>query len=115
MGAAIATGVVVSRRTRQSLDLTPRERFALGFAAFCGGMLETGIGRAAALAIASLPGLVLPTDLGPSSRYLVRDLTAPFDLDAAGCLTVPDGPGLGVEVDRDLIETACVDRWICER
>jgi O-succinylbenzoate synthase len=67
-------------------------------AVWCGGMLETGLGRAANIALAALPNFVLPGDISASSRYFARDLTAPFVLDG-GSLQVPDGPGLGVEPD----------------
>ena len=72
---------------------------AAGMGAWCGGMLETGIGRAANLALASLPGFTLPGDLSASSRYFARDLTEPFVLGPGGTLIVPDGAGLGVAVD----------------
>lgn len=65
-----------------------------GVAVWCGGMLETGIGRAANLALAALPGFTLPGDTSASDRYFVRDVTEPFVLDD-GCLAVPDGPGIG--------------------
>lgn len=63
---------------------------------FVGGMLETGVGRAAALAVAALPGFARPTDLGPSSQYFADDVTEPFALQAGGRLPVPTGPGIGV-------------------
>lgn len=66
-------------------------------AVWCGGMLETGIGRAANLALASLPGFTLPGDTSASSRYFLEDLTVPFEMDADGTIAVPDAPGLGVE------------------
>lgn len=67
---------------------------------WCGGMLETGIGRAANLALASLPGFTLPGDISASDRYYERDLTRePFRLNADSTIDVPTGPGLGVEVD----------------
>ncbi|GMU77441.1 MAG: o-succinylbenzoate synthase [Acidimicrobiia bacterium] len=72
---------------------------ARGIPVWCGGMLETGIGRAANVALAALPGFTLPGDTSASDRYYARDvLTTPFTLDG-GCLTVPTGPGLGVTVD----------------
>ena len=77
---------------------------------FCGGMFESGIGRAAALAFAGHPLCTGPTDLGPSSRYVVDDLTAPFSL-VDGCLRVPDGPGIGVEPDLAVLERCTVERW----
>ncbi|WP_020671298.1 o-succinylbenzoate synthase [Amycolatopsis nigrescens] len=70
---------------------------AHGVPVWCGGMLETGIGRAQNLALAALPGFVLPSDISASSRYYTEDLTDAFRLDD-GCLSVPDGPGSGVTV-----------------
>lgn len=70
-----------------------RER---GVPAWCGGMLETGIGRAANLALAALPGFTMAGDLSASDRYFDEDLTEPIRLEN-GCLRVPAGPGLGVE------------------
>lgn len=66
-----------------------------GLSLRCGGMLETGLGRALNLAVAALPGCNLPPDLGPSSRYFTTDLTPPFE-SIGGTMIVPDGPGLGV-------------------
>lgn len=63
-----------------------------------GGLLESGVGRAAALALAALPAVDLGTDLGASDRYFAEDLTEPFVLDADGRLFVPCAPGLGVEL-----------------
>lgn len=75
-----------------------------GVPVWCGGMLESGIGRAANVALAALPGFTLPADLSASDRYYARDvITEPFVL-ADGCLAVPSGPGLGVTVDRDVVE-----------
>lgn len=62
----------------------------------CGGMPETGIGRAAHVALAALPGCTLPGDTSASSHYAATDITEPFVL-ADGHLEVPTGPGLGVE------------------
>jgi O-succinylbenzoate synthase len=63
---------------------------------WCGGMLETGIGRAANVALAALPGFTLPGDTSASSRYYEVDVTEPFVLDN-GQLHVPTGPGIGVD------------------
>jgi O-succinylbenzoate synthase len=76
---------------------------AAGVELAIGGMLESGIGRAAALAVAAMPGFSLPGDLGASERYFDPDLTAPHEL-RDGALWVPVGPGLGVEVDRSVID-----------
>jgi O-succinylbenzoate synthase len=62
---------------------------------WCGGMLETGIGRAANLALAALPNFTLPGDTSASARYYERDITEPFVLDE-GRLRVPTGTGIGV-------------------
>lgn len=71
-----------------------------GVPVWCGGMLETGIGRAHNVALASLPGFELPGDLSASDRYWAEDIVdPPFAVDADGYIAVPDGPGLGVAVD----------------
>ena len=67
-----------------------------GIAVWCGGMLETGIGRAANIALAALPNFTLPGDTSESKRYFAQDITEPFVLDN-GQLRVPTGPGIGVE------------------
>jgi O-succinylbenzoate synthase len=69
---------------------------------WCGGMLETGVGRAVNVALTALPGFTLPGDLSASDRYYAVDVTAPFTL-VDGRLRVPDGPGIGVEVLPDVI------------
>lgn len=70
-----------------------------GLQAKVGGMWDTAIGRAAALAVASLPGCSLPADLSGSDRYFDRDVVAePPTVDAEGRLRVPAGPGLGIDV-----------------
>jgi o-succinylbenzoate synthase len=67
---------------------------------WCGGMLETGIGRASNLAVASLPGFSLPGDISASDRYYVEDITQErFMLDPGSTIDVPSAPGLGVTVD----------------
>lgn len=72
---------------------------------WCGGMLETGIGRAANLAVASLPNFRLPGDISASARYWEEDIVAPeFVLNDDGTMDVPQGPGIGVEVRRDMLE-----------
>jgi O-succinylbenzoate synthase len=68
---------------------------AHGVPVWCGGMLETGLGRAANVALAALPNFTLPGDTSASDRYFARDLTDPFVLED-GRLRVPAGPGLGV-------------------
>ncbi|MFC6354611.1 o-succinylbenzoate synthase [Luethyella okanaganae] len=73
---------------------------------WCGGMLETGVGRAANVALAALPGFTLPGDTSASDRYYAEDLTEPFVLGTgvhAGQLPVPTGPGTGVTVREELV------------
>ena len=83
-----------------------------GAGARAGGMLETGVGRAALIALASLPGFTIPGDLSASARYFEHDVTEPFELDN-GRLTVPGGPGLGVAPLPDLLArcTTAHERW----
>ena len=68
---------------------------------WCGGMLETGVGRAGQLALASLPGFTLPGDISATERYYAVDIATPeFVLNAEdSTINVPDSPGLGVAVD----------------
>lgn len=69
---------------------------------WCGGLLESGIGRAANLAVAALPNFMLPGDLSASDRYWEQDIVEPaFVLNADGTMDVPSGPGIGVEVLRE--------------
>jgi O-succinylbenzoate synthase len=71
-----------------------------GIPVWCGGMLETNVGRASNLALASLPNFVLPGDISASARYYHRDIThETFTLNADSTITVPDRPGLGVTID----------------
>lgn len=73
---------------------------------WCGGMLETGVGRAANVALAALPGFTLPGDTSASGRYFAEDLTEPFVLGTGehrGQLRVPDAPGTGVTVRKELV------------
>ena len=72
---------------------------------WCGGMLESGIGRAHNIALASLRGFTLPGDISASSRYFQRDIIAPeVMVDPEGTVVVPDGVGLGFRVDVDYVE-----------
>lgn len=81
-----------------------------GIPVWCGGMLESGVGRAYNVALASLPGFTLPGDLSPSARYWARDIVDPeWTMDAEGTVRVPrDEPGIGVAVDVDRIEDLTV-------
>jgi O-succinylbenzoate synthase len=80
-----------------------------GVPVWCGGMLESGIGRAHNIALASLPGFSLPGDISASSRYFARDLIVPeVKVNKDGTVQVPTGPGLGFRVDIDYIKSQTV-------
>jgi O-succinylbenzoate synthase len=87
---------------------------ARGVPVWCGGMLETGIGRAANLALAGLPNFTLPGDTSASDRYFHEDITEPFVLEQ-GRLRVPSGPGLGVEVRRDVVDSLTTQSTVVRR
>ena len=85
---------------------------AHGIPVWCGGMLETGIGRAANLALASMPGFTLPGDISSTSRYFHRDITPEFTA-VDGVMTVPTGPGIGVSpLDDALAELTTWSEWL---
>lgn len=72
-----------------------------GVPVWCGGMLETGVGRASNLALASLPNFTLPGDISATERYYFEDITnEEFTLNPDSTITVPDRPGLGVEINK---------------
>ncbi len=77
---------------------------------WCGGMLESGIGRGYNVALAALANFTIPGDVSPSSRYWERDIVHPeWEMNRDGTMTVPmDRPGTGVEVDRDRVEDLTV-------
>jgi O-succinylbenzoate synthase len=79
---------------------------AAGLGLWVGGMLETGIGRAAQLALASLPGFNLPGDISATDRYYKEDIAFPrFTLNHEdSTITVPTKPGLGIEVDMGTVD-----------
>jgi O-succinylbenzoate synthase len=83
-----------------------------GVAVWCGGMLETGLGRAANIALAALPNFTLPGDTSASGRYYAQDIVEPFVLDG-GTLAVPTGPGLGVTPLADELERFTVAVETC--
>jgi O-succinylbenzoate synthase len=75
---------------------------------WCGGMLESGVGRAHNVALASLPGFVLPGDISASRRYWERDIVDPEFEVRDGEMRVPTGVGIGVEPDRERIAALTV-------
>ena len=85
---------------------------ANGVPVWCGGMVETGLGRAANAALAALPGFTLPGDVSASDRFYEQDITEPFVLDD-GRIAVPTGPGLGVSPIGPVLESYTVStEWI---
>jgi O-succinylbenzoate synthase len=80
----------------------------MGVPVWCGGMLETGIGRAANIALAALPNFRLPGDTSASDRYYAEDITDPFVL-RDGMLPVPTGPGVGAEPRPDVLRALTTD------
>jgi O-succinylbenzoate synthase len=97
-------GIVEARRIHQRC-------IDSGIPARCGGMLETGLGRALNLAVAALPGCTLPPDLGPSARYFARDITPAF-VDRDGTMEVPQGAGLGTEPLQEVLDEVTIERHI---
>ena len=78
---------------------------------WCGGMLESGIGRAHNIALSTLPNFVLPGDVSASKRYWKRDIITPaVEVSASGTITVPQGPGFGYELDADYLDSLVVRR-----
>ena len=80
-----------------------------GVPVWCGGMLETGVGRASNLALASLPNFVLPGDISASDRYYEEDITEElFTLNDDSTINVPEGAGLGVKLRQDVVKKVAV-------
>ncbi len=78
---------------------------------WCGGMLESGIGRAHNIALSTLPNFVLPGDVSASKRYWKRDIiTEPIEVSPRGVIPVSDKPGFGYEIDNEYLETLIVRR-----
>jgi len=103
MGAAAIINIKPSRvggylEARRIHDIAR----AHGTAVWCGGMLETGIGRGANAALAGLPGFTLPGDISASSRFYEHDITTPFVLED-GFIRIPTGPGLCEEPNADAL------------
>lgn len=76
---------------------------AHGKAVWCGGMLETGLGRAANAALAGMNGFTLPGDISASKRFYAEDITEPFELED-GQIRIPQGPGIGVEPLEEMLK-----------
>jgi O-succinylbenzoate synthase len=82
-----------------------------GVPVWCGGMLESGIGRAHNIALATLPNFVLPGDVSASKRYWARDIIHPaVEVSPQGTIAVRDQPGFGYDLDHDFIDSITVRR-----
>jgi o-succinylbenzoate synthase len=89
---------------------------AAGMPVWHGGMLESGIGRAVNVALASLPNFTLPGDISANDRYFKRDIVKnPFTLNADSTLTVPTGIGHGAIVDEDYLDDVTVERFVVKK
>ena len=83
-----------------------------GIPVWHGGMLESGIGRAHNIHLASLPNFTLPGDIAASRRYFAPDLIEPgIEVSRTGMVPVPTGPGLGVDVDWDRVKAATIETY----
>jgi len=79
---------------------------------WCGGMLESGIGRAHNLALASLPNFTLPGDTSASNRYWHRDIIKPaVEMNADGSIQIPDEPGIGYQVDYEYLDSLVTKKF----
>jgi O-succinylbenzoate synthase len=82
-----------------------------GIPVWCGGMLESGIGRAHNIALSTLPNFVLPGDVSASKRYWARDIIQPpVEVTPQGTIAVRDQPGFGYDLDRDFLDSLTVRR-----
>jgi len=92
-------------------DAIRMNRYCLsaGLPIWCGGMLESGVGRAHNIAMSTLAGFVLPGDVSASARYYLEDtVRPPVRVTSRGTIPVPTGPGLGYEIDPERIARATV-------
>jgi O-succinylbenzoate synthase len=84
-----------------------------GIPVWCGGMLESGIGRAHNIALSTLPNFVLPGDVSASKRYWKRDIISPpVDVTSQGTIQVSDNPGFGYELDEEYMESLVIRREV---
>ncbi|MGE7770100.1 o-succinylbenzoate synthase [Viridibacillus arvi] len=81
-----------------------------GIPVWCGGMLESGIGRAHNIALTSLSQFVLPGDTASSDRYWEKDIIEPEVTVKNGMITIPDSPGIGYEINREVLESYLVEK-----
>lgn len=77
---------------------------------WCGGMLESGIGRAHNVALTTLSNFIMPGDTAASSRYWEKDIITPEVTVEDGYITVPNKPGIGYEPDLETIESYTIEK-----
>jgi len=112
LGAGSILNIKVSRMGGLTAAHAAHDRAtAAGWRVWCGGMHEFGVGRAANVAIASLEGFSLPSDVSGSDKYYAHDIVTPPIRAIGGQVTVPSAPGLGHEVDEDLIRSTASDTF----
>ncbi|GAA1695652.1 o-succinylbenzoate synthase [Kribbella yunnanensis] len=104
LGALRVLNIKVSRMGGLTAAREAHDRaHAAGIPVWCGGMHEFGIGRAANIALSSLPGFTLPSDVSASAKYYAQDVITPPVVATQGVVQVPTAPGLGHEVDTAFI------------
>ncbi|WP_329522198.1 o-succinylbenzoate synthase [Spirillospora sp. NBC_01491] len=110
--AGTVLNIKVSRMGGLTAARAAHERaVAAGWRVWCGGMHEFGVGRAANVAIASLSGFDLPSDVSGSDKYYAHDIVAPPIRAVDGMVEVPSGPGLGHEVDEEFVRAQAADAF----
>jgi O-succinylbenzoate synthase len=101
-------------RAKQVHDVSVRHSIPV----WCGGMHESGIGRAHNIAMSALPGFVLPGDVSASQRYWDEDIIEPeVEVSATGTIRIPTTPGLGFSVRRERVDALTVrqERWVASK
>jgi O-succinylbenzoate synthase len=113
LGAGRVVNVKVSRMGGLTAAVRAHDLArAEGVPVWCGGMHEFGIGRAANVALSSLPGFTLPSDVSGSDKYYARDVTTSPIVCVDGFTAVSEDPGLGWETDLDFVTAHTVDRVV---
>ena len=106
----LKNGRVGGHAQSKLIEQTCREA---GIPVWCGGMLESGIGRAHNIAISTLAGYTMPGDVSASKRYWHEDIIEPaVEVSSVGTIPAPDNPGIGFEVRKDRIEKATTRRGV---
>ena len=111
----LGAGRIVNIKVSRMGGLTPAVRAhdlarSSGVPVWCGGMHEFGVGRAANVALSSLPGFTLPSDVSGSDKYYARDVTTRPIVCSGGFVDVPEEPGLGWEADVDFISSHTIEK-----